>query len=103
MTHLNLNIKFTYLYRDGANYKQWGEAVFTNDNCIDFQVVRDRIIARLIDNEWFDAEKWKLPDLHFSNWDGAIDVPMHELDAIEETTESATQGDIAKFLELIEG
>ena len=41
----------------------------------------------LIDDEWFYASEWKVPDLHFDNWDSEDDHFLHEFHSLEETYE----------------
>jgi hypothetical protein len=38
-----MNIKFTYLYRDAANYKQYNELVFANPNELPIQKIQSAI------------------------------------------------------------
>jgi hypothetical protein len=44
-----MNIKLTYLYRDGANYKKFNEVVFLNKNGLAITEIEDRIRPYLID------------------------------------------------------
>ena len=68
-----MNIKFSYLYRDGANYKQFNKIVFNNPTNLTLLEIEAAINAKLIDNQWFVAIDWGLPDLHFKEytWDSA--------------------------------
>jgi hypothetical protein len=76
----NLNLKFCYQYRDGANYKNYNEVVFLNDTGRTIKEIEATIKRALIDGEWFIAVDWKLPDLHFIEykWDSEIDHDWHE-------------------------
>jgi hypothetical protein len=96
------NIRFIYLYRDGGNYKQWSEQVFTNIHDIEIQTIDERIRQCLIDGEWFYADKWGVPDLHHYKWDNEIDHLFHEFDSVEKTFDSEPMGDISNWLEFIE-
>lgn len=98
MINSKFNVAFNYLYRDGANYKQWDFEVFTNNTVIPIDRIESSIRAYLIDGEWFYADKWGLKDLHHFKWDNEVDNLWHEFDSVEETAESATKGDIAEFL-----
>ncbi len=98
---LDMNIKFHYLYRDGANYKQCSSVVFSNKSDYTVQEVEDAMKTVLIDELWFYANKWNLKDLHLHQWDEEIDHSWHEFDFVEETEEDATNGDIADFIALI--
>ena len=99
-----MNIKLSYLYRDASNYKQFHEVVFANPNNIPFKEILPLIRSRLIDECWFIAKDWNLPDMHFKeyNWDEEIDHEWHELEFIEETTDAEAQSiSIEDFLEII--
>ena len=96
-----MNIKFNYLYRDGANYKQFHSEVFKNHNGLSIEEIETAIRSALIDDGWFYADKWELKDLHLYKWDNSIDHEWHEYDSIEMTDESETKGDIADFINLI--
>lgn len=95
------NIAFSYLYRDAGNNKQYNTVVFTNNANLSIDFIQDHIKAALIDGEWFYVDKWKLKDLHFDTWDSEFDHTWHEFDAVEETDELPTNGDISDFLDLI--
>ena len=97
----DVHIKFNYLYRDGANYKNWGWEVFSNNEGITIAEVNNAIRDALIDEQWFYVDKWKLPDLHFEKWDNETDHLWHEFDCVEETDEAITMGDISEFLSTI--
>jgi hypothetical protein len=99
-----MNIKFSYLYRDASNYKQFHEVVFENSGNIPFEVIQSIIISNLIDECWFVAKDWHLPDLHFKEyeWDDQIDHDCHEFSGIEETTDTGSlQTPIEDFIKMI--
>jgi hypothetical protein len=97
-----MNIKFNYLYRDGANYKQNHSEVFSNREEHTIEEIGKAIRSALIDDGWFYADKWGLKDLHLYKWDNTIDHEWHEYDCIEMTEESATVGEISDFIKLIQ-
>jgi hypothetical protein len=96
-----MNIKFDYLYRDGANYKNYNSEVFSNKEGLSIKEVEDAIESCLIEGVWFYANKWGLKDLHYFAWDEEIDHSWHEYDCIEVTEETATKGDISDFVRLL--
>ena len=99
-----MNIKFSYLYRDGANYKQFNKIVFNNPTNLTLLEIEAAIYAKLIDNQWFVAIDWGLPDLHFKEytWDSEIDHFWHEFEGIEETLEEVTEKNcIEDFISLL--
>ena len=81
------NIKLSYLYRDSANYKNHSSIIFNNPTNIALAEIEAAIRSKLIDDTWFYADKWNLPDLHSGKWDNAIDHTWHEFDGIEFTDE----------------
>ncbi len=99
-----MNIRFCYLYRDGANYKNFNEIVFSNPNAIGREEIEEIIRKNLIDGKWFVSKEWDLPDMHFREFehDSEIDHDWHEFEAIEETSEDDTaQCCIEDFLLLV--
>jgi hypothetical protein len=87
-----MNIKLIYLYRDGANYKNYNEVVFVNPNKKSKEEIETVIKNHLIDDTWFVALNWNLPDMHFKEfgYDPQIDHDWHEFESIEETVEVVT-------------
>lgn len=98
-----MNIKFTYLYRDASNYKQHHEVVFANPNEIALEEIQTTIKSKLIDECWFIARDWNLPDMHFKeyDWDDKTDHEWHEYQCIKETTDAGTAQTIEDFIEVI--
>lgn len=99
-----MNIKFSYLYRDGANYKQFNEVVFGNPSKLSVQEIETTIKENLIDSQWFVAKDWRVPDMHFKefSWDSEIDHDWHEFESIEETLELVTtENHIEDFLSIV--
>ncbi len=91
-----------YLYRDGANYKQYGEAVYSNITGLSLAYINTFLKARLIDGEWFYVKEWGLKDLHHYPYDPDIDHDYHEFGDVEETVEVVTNGDIMDLLVLLQ-
>ena len=96
------NIKFNYLYRDGGNYKKFHSVVFGSDECISIEELELLIKSKLIDSEWFYAEQWKLPDLHFDTWENELDHTFHEFKSVEYCDEAATSEiSLREFINII--
>jgi hypothetical protein len=94
------NIKLSYLYRDGANYKNHNSIILNNPTSIALAEIEVAICSKLIDATWFYAEKWNLPDLHLGKWDHEIDPTWHEFDGIEFTDKTGVV-DLSHFLKTI--
>jgi hypothetical protein len=100
---------FEYLYRDASNWKQHGQAVFTNTAEILLSDIEERIRASLEDWEWFIAEMVDLETCFISNHNTEDDHPWHEFERISESDlppcDPAFCGpcrDIAQFLQALE-
>lgn len=50
-------IIFDYLYRDASNWKEWGEATFTNPDGYSLFEIDQRIKRALHEGQWFIAEQ----------------------------------------------
>lgn len=99
-----MNIKFCYLYRDGANYKDYSQIIFSNPNSINLLEIEKLIRKKLIDGKWFYSKEWNVPDIHFKEfgYDLEFDVDWHEFETVEETNEKALeQKCIEEFLMLV--
>lgn len=82
------NIKFSYLYRDAGNYKNYGQVIFDNPHSLSINEFEELIRTKLIDGQWFYTKDWKLPDLHFKKWDDELDHSFHEFENLSPTEES---------------
>lgn len=84
------NIQFNYLSRDGANYKQYGFAIFPNTNNLSVEECTSIIYFKLISNEFFVPQDWGLPRLLHHSYDPEIDHEWHEFKGFELTKELST-------------
>ena len=97
-----MNIKLYYIYKDFSNYKKHNEIIFTNPNGKTLAEIESIIRSHLINERWFYASEWKVPDLHFENWDTEEDHFLHEFGSIEEPNQPATTSlSIEDFLAII--
>ena len=89
-------IRFNYLYRDYSNYKNYGNIVLGNPNCLTLVEIDEIIREKLIDGEMFNATKVGLPSLFFevSNCD---DHDLHEFMGVELTNENDSYLTIEEF------
>lgn len=76
-----MNIRFSYLYRDAGNFKQWGDIVLSNPNNMDTNLATLMAEQVLIDKTYFVANKAEVPDLHFIDYIKEADHGWHEFDA----------------------
>jgi hypothetical protein len=83
------NIRFNYLHRDAGNYKIYASVIFANPGNIDLAELSALIQSKLIDQTWFYAEDWHLPDLRSETFDDEVDPTWHEFENIEYAEEAA--------------
>jgi len=96
------NIKFSYLYRDGGNYKKFDYVIFANPNNIDLSQIETTIREKLIDKTWFYADEWKLPELFLDMFHWRVDPTWHEFEAIEYTNETPNASiSLSDFIEAV--
>ncbi|ERM81338.1 hypothetical protein P872_10670 [Rhodonellum psychrophilum GCM71 = DSM 17998] len=95
------NIKLNYMYRDGANYKQFGEIVFENPEEISIAAATHKIKEKLIQEMFFVSEDWGFPSLRIYPYDPEIDHDWHTFEDFEET--NAVQSDSRSLGEFLEG
>jgi len=97
-----MNIAFHYLYRDGANYKNLNTVIFDNPNDITLETLSQLLKDKLISEEYFYANEWKIPDMHFGSWDNEIDHEFHQFETIEYTDEIAnSEITLVDFIEIV--
>lgn len=105
--YLMTNVRFAYQYRDASNYKQHGEAIFTNENHLPLEEIEKQIRSFLKDGEFFIARQVHLDERFFDIlYDD--DHPWHEFVGVESTTDPAFdpqsehKRDITEFLSELE-
>jgi hypothetical protein len=62
-----MNIAFHYLYRDGANYKNLNTVIFNNPQNVSLDALSELLKNKLISEEFFYANEWQIPDMHFGS------------------------------------
>ena len=98
-----MNIRFSYLYRDGANYKNYGDIVYHNPHERSLSEIDKKIKQHLINGLWFVATHWGLEDLYFAEygWDEKVDHTWHEFIEVTETPEGPCSRSIEDLLSSI--
>lgn len=97
-----MNIRFEYLYRDAANFKKWGDIVFTNKRGHDPKWLEEQAHQVLIDHDFFVAELAEVPDLRFEDIISHLDHDWHQFDSFSSTEDESTDEldrDVIDFLE----
>lgn len=101
-----MNIKLEYLYRDAANFKNWGEVVFSNPQNMDVALIVSSAEKVLIDQIYFFAERAAVPNLYFQERDDELDHSWHEVYAFQETNDHPNDllgRDIREFIDSLQG
>ena len=78
-----MNIRFSYLYRDAGNFKNFGDANFSNPNELSLESLSARIKLALLDEMYFDAYAVGLPELFFEDYDDELDHDWHEFELLD--------------------
>lgn len=103
-----MNLKLTYIYRDGANYKLYANAIFSNPE--DMSLVEAEKEFRQAARKWelfpdmvhFKPELVGLPTCYFTDVGCASDsddFELHEFSEFEEVVDTATDPrSIVQFL-----
>jgi hypothetical protein len=79
------SVKFNYLYRDGANYKSWGEVVFANPENLALDEIDKTLVDAFLPDKLFVASQISIPE-KFLFLDGKFttdDHCYHEFDCVE--------------------
>jgi len=83
------NIRFTYLYRDGSNYKNWAAAVFSNPDGLTCEALKKKFAKAFLTDGLFIADQVRIPEVFLWNAQSidSDDHCFHEFDAIENTND----------------
>jgi hypothetical protein len=84
------NIKFGYLYRDGSNYKNWGEAVFSNPDNFSVERVAKQLRECFMEDGLFVAHQVRIPEVFLAADDQLTedDHCFHEFAEVTATAEA---------------
>src|SRR5450432_977249 len=57
------NVRFQYLYRDGSNYKKWGDVVFSNADDLSVESILKSLQQSFSDDGLFIAHQVRIPEI----------------------------------------
>jgi hypothetical protein len=79
------NIKFSYLYRDAGNYKQWGSVIFSNSEGLPLDTVAKALKDTFLQDGLFVAHQIRVPEVFFYGRGHATsdDHCFHEFNVVE--------------------
>ncbi|MCT4590159.1 MAG: hypothetical protein N4A71_20195 [Carboxylicivirga sp.] len=97
------NIQFDYLYRDEGNYKDFASIVYRNPNKLSIDFVENLIQQNLIEDTWFDPDKWGIPRFSFHHFTafGLNSHLWYEFETLSYTQAMANAGSIDTLLKSI--
>ena len=86
------NIKFNYLYRDGSNFKSWGEVIFLNPENLTVNEIEAKLLNALLPDKQFIASQITIPEkfLFANEKFTKYDHCYHEFDCAEICKENPT-------------
>jgi hypothetical protein len=86
------NVEFSYLYRDGGNYKMFGRVVFSNPDQITCAAIEKTLAEAFLEDGLFIAEQIRVPEVFlFANGDLSFDDHCyHEFDAVRTADAGST-------------
>lgn len=86
------NIRFNYLYRDGSNYKSWGEVIFLNSENFAINEIETKLLDALMPDKQFIADQVSVPEkfLFVNGKFTSDDHCYHEFDCVEICKEAPT-------------
>ena len=83
------NVRFRYLYRDGSNYKRWGDIVFSNPDQLSCELVKNQLKGALGNSDLFIAHQVRIPETFLWN-EYSVDSDdhcFHEFSEVEVTSD----------------
>ena len=96
------NIQFNYRYRDGGNYKSFNAIIFSNPDNQLVSYLDQLIRSKLIDETYFYANQWNVPNLYFTAFNPDTDPTWHEFENVEYTNlEPNAPLTLSNFIKLI--
>jgi hypothetical protein len=86
------NVEFSYLYRDGGNYKKFGRVVFSNPEQITWELIVKALTEAFLEQGLFIADQVRLPEVFlFANAELSFDDHCyHEFDAVRPSEKEST-------------
>ena len=62
-------VRFNYLYRDGANFKRWGEVLFSNPKEISLKNIEARLLRAFLPDSQFIAGQIGISEVFLLTFD----------------------------------
>jgi hypothetical protein len=86
------SVRFNYLYRDGANFKAWGEVIFPNPRNLSLKYIETKLFKAFLPDNQFIAHQIRLPEIFiFKTGQFTVnDHCFHEFASVENCQETST-------------
>ncbi len=87
-----ISIRFHYLYRDGANFKSWGEVIFLNSERLQIKVIESKLLDAFLPDGQFIASQIYISEvfLFLATKPATYDHCFHEFYSVENCQEYPT-------------
>ena len=85
-----MNLAIHYMYRDGANWKEFTHVIFTNPRNLLVADVEKVLFSCLVDGDKFVAENVGLPTAYLDDRDDPDAHGYHQFLSVKETEKEAT-------------
>jgi len=84
------NVRLNYLYRDGSNYKKWGEIVFFDADGLSIESATNSLRALFLPDGLFIAHQVRVPEVFLAAEDQLTsdDHCFHEFESAEATSDA---------------
>ena|SRR5450755_443682 len=84
------NVRFQYLYRDGSNYKKWGDVVFSNADDLSIESILKSLRGSFSNDGLFIAQQVRIPEVFLADEYPVSDDDhcFHEFSDVESTTDA---------------
>jgi hypothetical protein len=86
------SIRFNYLYRDGGNFKSWGEVIFSNLENLTIYEIETKLLKAFLPDKQFITSQISVPEKFlFKNGNFTKnDHCFHEFDHVESCQDNST-------------
>ena len=86
------NIRFHYLYRDGSNYKNWAEVIFSNPDGLSLERIAKQLSESFMEDGLFVAGQVRIPEVFLATEDQLTedDHCFHEYAEVTGTADAPT-------------
>jgi hypothetical protein len=97
------NVRFQYLYRDGSNYKKWGDIVFSNVNDLSLDSILKSLRESFSEDGLFIAHQIRIPEVFLAgeyppNEDDHCFHEFADVEVVSDAPNDASARSISEFI-----